>query len=181
MPEELGSIERGIPARCRRMPPIGTWVASAQREEHAEHQSSSSGGGKRPAIPEDDDAQKPAKAARVAKPASYVFMGTIPAPAGRVVTSYDAEERPLHVPQWAVNHTAINTRNYGFTSTGVDVGTNSPLPAAPTLTKLETPLYDRLLEHLEEHGGSLADDGWWHYTELQVGAVNELILCARTD
>ena len=57
---------------------------------------------------------------------------------------------------------------------------NAP-PTAPTPLNIETPLYDRLCLHLDEHGGSLADDGWWHHTELQVGAVNELILCARTD
>jgi hypothetical protein len=159
------------------MLPIGTLIASAQREEQAEHHNSSSGGGKRPAIPEEDDAQKPTKAARVAEPASYV-MSTIPAPDLRVVTSYDAEENPLHVPQWAVNHSKISTSSYGVT--GAATGSNAP-PTATMPTNISTPMYDRLLDHLEGHGGSLADDGWWQFTELQVGAVNELILCARTD
>jgi hypothetical protein len=133
LPEGAGSIERGNPARRRRMVPIGTLIPSAQKEEQAEHHISSSGGGKRPAVPEEDDAQKPTKAARVAEPASYV-MSTIPASNLRVVTSHNAEEKPLHVPLWAVKHTAINTSDYGITG-GLD-GTNAP-PTAPTLTKVE--------------------------------------------
>jgi hypothetical protein len=159
------------------MVPIGTLIDSARKEEKAEHHNASSGGGKRPAVPEEDDAQKPTKAARVAEPAAY-GKSTLPASNLRVVTSFNADGKPMHMPQWAVKHTAINTSHHGITG-GLD-GANAP-PTAPTLINIETPLYDRLLEHIEEHHGSLADDGWWHYEELQVGAVNELILCARTD
>ena len=81
-------------------------------------------------------------------------------------------------PTWAVNHTAISTSHFGITP-GFD-GANAP-PSAPHPLNTETPLFDRLCVHIDEHGGSLADDGWWHYEELQVGAVNELIICARTD
>ena len=42
-------------------------------------------------------------------------------------------------------------------------------------------MYDELCDVIHEHGGSLGDEGCEQYEELQVGAVNELILCSRTD
>ena len=159
------------------MVPIGTLVASAQREEKAEHQNSSSGGGKRPAIPEEDDAQMPTKAARVAEPASHV-KSTIPAGHLRYITSVNSAGKEMTVPTWAINDTTIRTSHFGCTP--INDGTNAS-PSAPHPCASETPLFDSLSVHIEEHGGSLADDGWWHYQELQVGAVNELIMCARTD
>ena len=159
------------------MVPIGTLIPSAQKEEQAEHHISSSGGGKRPAVPEEDDAQKPTKAARVAEPASYGGMSTQPADNLRFITSVNNDGIEMHVPTWAVNDTTISTSHFGITPRA---GTNAP-PTAPHPLNTETPLFDRLCVHIDEHGGSLADDGWWHYEELQVGAVNELIMCARTD
>ena len=158
------------------MVPIGTLISSAPNEERAEYQISSSGGDKRPAEPQEDDARKPTKVARVTEEAA---SGKSTQPAGhlRRITSVNDAGKKMHVPTWAFNDTTISTSHFGITPRA---GTNAP-PTAPHPLNTETPLFDRLCVHIDEHGGSLADDGWWHHTELQVGAVNELILCARTD
>ena len=85
MPEGSGSIERGNLARRQRMVPIGTLISSAQNEERAEYQISSSGGDKRPAEPQEDDARKPTKAARVTEAAAS-GKSTQPADNLRVIT-----------------------------------------------------------------------------------------------
>jgi hypothetical protein len=104
-------------------------------------------------------------------------MSTQPVDNLRFITSVNNDGIEMHVPTWAFKNKLISTSHFGITPRA---GTNAP-PTAPHPLNTETPLFDRLCVHIDEHGGSLADDGWWHYQELQVGAVNELIMCARTD
>eukprot|EP00966_Prymnesium_polylepis_P326002 7381935-Prymnesium_polylepis.1 len=60
----------------------------------------------------------------------------------------------------------MDTSEYGIIGTAV--GTKAPPPTASSHdTTIGTPI--------------LGDDGCEQYEELQVGTVNELILCARTD
>ena len=144
----------------------------------APRMASSSGGGKRPATDEESDAQKPAQVARVAE--AVLTTSSAPAPHGMVLTSHDAAGHPRYVPLWAVKHPGMDTSKYGIVGTAVD--TNAPPPTASSHeTTLITPMYDELCDVIHEHGGSLGDEGCEQYEELQVGAVNELILCSRTD
>ena len=122
------------------MVPIGTLISSAQNEERAEYQISSSGGDKRPAEPQEDDAQKPTKAARVTEAAAS-GKSTQPAANLYVITSINAEGKQMHLPQWAVKHAAISTSHFGITPGFA--AANAP-PTAPTPLNIETPLYDRL-------------------------------------
>ena len=138
---------------------------------------SSSGGGKRPATDEESDAQKPAQGARVAE--AVLTTSSAPAPAGMVLTSFSAAGRPRYVPLWAVKHPGMDTSKYGI---GGTAEAQAPPPTASSHeTTLITPMYDELCDVIHEHGGSLGDEGCEQYEELQVGAVNELILCSRTD
>eukprot|EP00966_Prymnesium_polylepis_P187184 4339180-Prymnesium_polylepis.1 len=144
----------------------------------APRMASSSGGGKRPTTEEEIDAQKPAQKRAVAE--AVLTTSSAPAPAGMVLTSYDAAGHPRYVPLWAVKHPGMGTSKYGIIGTAVD--TKAPPPTASSHdTTIKTPMYDKLCDVIHEHGGSLGDEGCEQYEELQVGAVNELILCVRTD
>ena len=100
-----------------------------------------------------------------------------PAPAGMVLTSFSAAGRPRYVPLWAVKHPGMDTSKYGIGGTA-----EAPPPTASSHDMtIRIPMYDELCDVIHEHGGSLGDEGCEQYEELQVGAVNELILCSRTD
>jgi hypothetical protein len=71
---------------------------------------------------------------------------------------------------------SMDTSNYGI------VGTNAPSPRShDAATASSTPMYDELCEVIHQHCGSLGDDMCRQYEELQVGAINELILSECTD